>query len=778
MEARMLLSTFTLDNQGNLFESTQTSPLKIDSNVASYAVSSNGTLYDRHTGDQMNEFQGGKLSSFDSSVLTFVLDSNGSVYDLHTDGTMHLFNPANSPATWTQVASSVVSLASADLGGSVWFANSTGLLFVTGDSRGTRQIAGGVTQLLTGQSGRAVYALETSGILYYGSDAIGGMGVVDTGVRQVATADLGGSVWYVKYTNACYVTGDAGGTRQIDTGAFNLMTAESGRTVYVLQANGSLYRGSDAIGGMGLVDTGVTQMATADLGGSVWYLKAGGTVMITGDAGGTRQIDTGANIVASGDDGLSVYVLGGQTLYRGSDAIGGMAKVDVLVQSFQISTPISPISINDWFSQNLPDLNVQTLVRQDLVGHGNLTRSDLLNGIFPQIESGGAVSTNQLTSLRTLAAAGTTLGETGDTSYLLGVTVNNDPADARYQGQNLPVLTGGTGAYVLTDLVNKWFLGLDHPTSQFTRLATGQTIGGPYSPVTGSLFSANGPSYFDVFQGNLGDCTLMASLAEVAARTSIINSMFTNVQANIWTVRFYRNGAPVYVTVDNQLPDGGAVFAHPAPNTGYFWVALAEKAYAQLNESGWLKTTAPGWNSYASLDNGNENTVITALSAITGRSAADFSLGSGNLASAMQQGKLIVLGTPSNEASSSIVPNHAYALVAYTSGILPYSLFNPWGINGGQAVKNGPYYPGLISANGAALAADFSYAVSTGSAESGATYPLPAPESIASSISGPSFLVPIEEAATGSSGEPAVMIGMAGVIRRSVGHSWAGRMNG
>ena len=39
-----------------------------------------------------------------------------------------------------------------------------------------------------------------------------------------------------------------------------------------------------------------------------------------------------------------------------------------------------------------------------------------------------------------------------------------------------------------------------------------------YTPVSGSLFGADGPSYLDVHQGDVGDCWLMASLAEVAAR--------------------------------------------------------------------------------------------------------------------------------------------------------------------------------------------------------------------------------------------------------------------
>ena len=115
-----------------------------------------------------------------------------------------------------------------------------------------------------------------------------------------------------------------------------------------------------------------------------------------------------------------------------------------------------------------------------------------------------------------------------------------------------------------------------------------------YSPVSGSLFGANGPSYLDVQQGALGDCWLLASLAEVAARDpSDIRNMFTydgttmenGSVVGLYTVRFFDNaGAPEYVTVDTELPSGGGYYDQPV--NGVLWVALAEKAYAEANGAG------------------------------------------------------------------------------------------------------------------------------------------------------------------------------------------------
>jgi len=205
-----------------------------------------------------------------------------------------------------------------------------------------------------------------------------------------------------------------------------------------------------------------------------------------------------------------------------------------------------------------------------------------------------------------------------------------------------------------------------------------------YSPVSGSLFGANGPSYLDVQQGQVGDCWLLASLAEVAARDpSDIRNMFTDVGSTmesgsvveLYTVRFFNQaGAPGYVTVDTELPSGGGYYDHPA--NGVLWVALAEKAYAEANGAGIVTTQYVGSDSYAALAGGLP---AWALQAITGKSASSFAINPTNIAAAWNAGQLIVLGT-SNPSSSYIVGGHAYAVVGYSSSSnTPFEVFNPWG---------------------------------------------------------------------------------------------------
>src|ERR1700722_17395340 len=99
-----------------------------------------------------------------------------------------------------------------------------------------------------------------------------------------------------------------------------------------------------------------------------------------------------------------------------------------------------------------------------------------------------------------------------------------------------------------------------------------------YSANTGALFGAAGPSMNDVNQGDLGDCYLLSCLAEVAYKNSgDISSMFTANGNNTYGVRFYVGGVAEYVTVDNDLADGGNIFNY-GTNT---WASLAETAFAE-----------------------------------------------------------------------------------------------------------------------------------------------------------------------------------------------------
>ena len=168
------------------------------------------------------------------------------------------------------------------------------------------------------------------------------------------------------------------------------------------------------------------------------------------------------------------------------------------------------------------------------------------------------------------------------------------------------------------------------------------------------------------------------------------------------------------MTVDNQLPAGGTLYDRP--HNSILWAALAEKALAQENESGWLGTVSPRINSYLALDGGNCSTAEAALSAFTGLNASSFSINANDVASAMQQGKLVVVGTGDTVANSHIAHNHEYAVVGYDpSSSMPFTVFNPWGVYG-----DGNSIWGTFTANGPALEENFVAATLAGSTAPGA----------------------------------------------------------
>jgi hypothetical protein len=164
------------------------------------------------------------------------------------------------------------------------------------------------------------------------------------------------------------------------------------------------------------------------------------------------------------------------------------------------------------------------------------------------------------------------------------------------------------------------------------------------------------------------------------------------------------------VTVDGKLPvdsygrlvfAGMGAMANNPKNT--LWVALAEKAYVQMNESGWLRPAymGGGTNVYTGISGGY---IADALKQITGQATTGFqSLSSPNLLlNAWLGGKEIGLASNSTPVSASIVGGHAYAIVGYNATTQQYTLFNPWGVNNTSK-------PGLVNMTFAQIQANFAY---------------------------------------------------------------------
>lgn len=344
--------------------------------------------------------------------------------------------------------------------------------------------------------------------------------------------------------------------------------------------------------------------------------------------------------------------------------------------------PITPVGSSpppppttDWFSQNLNDPNVATLARSLYQSDQVLSRSDVLQ-LFTKVEQDNTVSANELNDLRKLVGSAS-ISMPDPVRNLFNKVVNTNAANAKYQGTALGNIAAGNAGSKLQKLVNKWFLGLDHP---------GIPGDAHYVTAAGNLFGASGPLYTDIVQGKAQDCYLLAGLGEVALRTpNSIRSMFIDNGDGTWTIRFYNNGATDYVTVDRALPATSAgqfyyvgMGKSTTATTNVLWVALAEKGYAQLAESGWSRQTAT--NNYSAINIGWEGDVIEQIvnrnetAQVLYNTTATLTA----IVNAFNAGGLIGLDTNATTASG-ITSNHVYIMTGYNATTHMFTLYNPWG---------------------------------------------------------------------------------------------------
>ncbi len=338
------------------------------------------------------------------------------------------------------------------------------------------------------------------------------------------------------------------------------------------------------------------------------------------------------------------------------------------------------ISTGDWFSSNLSDTEILGEARYGYYSDGSISRNDLI-GLLRDAKDGGVIDATELNDLRAIVNNGVGLGMTDAVRVLGRKVVYSDPANSRSGFGNLAV---GSSSGQMENLIGKWFLGTDRPNAG---------AGNTYRYASGTLFQG-GASYTDIDQGAVGDCYFMASLGAVALKTpSNIYNMFTDNGDGTFTVRFFNNGVADYVTVDRYLPTngwGGFVYANNSSGLAYnnvsneLWVALAEKAYAQINESGWIGQD--NTNTYGGIAGGWP---FNAMKQITGHNTAHDDMNDyflfirtgdnvTDMWNAFSAGRSVVINT-NDSTASGIVANHSYILTGYNYSTHKYTLYNPWG---------------------------------------------------------------------------------------------------
>lgn len=380
---------------------------------------------------------------------------------------------------------------------------------------------------------------------------------------------------------------------------------------------------------------------------------------------------------------------------------------------FSAANLTSATAGGDWFSQTFRDPGVTNVVRQEYDRDGGLDRADVIT-VFGEIVGSGTVTSAEFQDCQTLVQDWVTLGMPNSVAVLASKVVFPDIANTLYQGAPLGNLQVGSTPNQLALLVNKWFYGTDLPYAAIPPLNGSAERDINYQWATASLFGTkNAPSITDIQQGDLGDCYFLTALATTIAHNPVaIENMFTDNGDGTFTVRlFTENNGTVgnadYVTVNRYLPASVADasttvlqrFANYNSTTG-IWVALAEKAYAQLAEEQVSDRPVASnyytYNSYSSIEGG---AVYEALPAITGRSAGytsnpyTGSLGQwGSLPSLNQiaqdisNGWFLSVGTTGRSNSeldpmNGLVRDHAYAIYSVNPSTGQLWLYNPWGDN-------------------------------------------------------------------------------------------------
>ncbi|KAG1714487.1 Calpain [Nymphon striatum] len=211
-------------------------------------------------------------------------------------------------------------------------------------------------------------------------------------------------------------------------------------------------------------------------------------------------------------------------------------------------------------------------------------------------------------------------------------------------------------------------------------------------------FIAAGVSKFDVEQGELGDCWLLAAISCLTLTPQLLErvipfdqSFERSAYAGVFRFRFWKFGEWIEVIVDDRLPtyQGRLLYLHSSDPTE-FWVALLEKAYAKF------------YGSYYNLHGG---VTAQALQDLTGGIIQSFGLlkqepmaiyqvlNYSVPRSTLLAASILIDNKQQLRLRNGLITQHAYSITGLakvhikTGEVLLVRLRNPWG----KGEWNGPW---------------------------------------------------------------------------------------
>ena len=361
----------------------------------------------------------------------------------------------------------------------------------------------------------------------------------------------------------------------------------------------------------------------------------------------------------------------------GSFAITARVGTFTNTAAVQVTAPTPTPAPNQ---STLRDSALASLITR-LYTDNQLSRLEMIQ-ILRSAGNDGTVDSTELTDLRTILSSNS-YAMPSHVRELAHDVVNGNVANQKFKGQNAGNLAAGSSSTLLNNLVDKWFLGADEPALTTSSLS--------YQTATGSLFSTT-PSRADAKQGMLGNCYFIAALASIADKNAdAVRNMFIDNGDSTFTVRFYGSSTSGvrtadYVTVNRRLPAysngalgyssyGMSILSATTP----LWIAFAEKAYAQWNETG--QAGRDGTNRYAAIEGGWMSNVNAQVLGYNSSNYWFSSTSKQTLIDALNSSKAITLGTQQSASAGGLVGSHAYTITGYNAATDTFSLHNPWGVS-------------------------------------------------------------------------------------------------
>ncbi len=183
------------------------------------------------------------------------------------------------------------------------------------------------------------------------------------------------------------------------------------------------------------------------------------------------------------------------------------------------------------------------------------------------------------------------------------------------------------------------------------------------------------PTFWDVQQGGLSDCFLLADIQSLAiSRPAKLEALAVDLGDGTYAVEFKRSGVTSVVRVDGDFSAGEAYLGA----SGLIWPLVFEKAYALFRT---------GQNTFSSLNQGDTGSVFTDLGIantgiVTQGSPATVYA---TISTALAAGKAVALMSLNTiPGGVPIIANHAYSVMSITQVGSGFNIVlrNPWGFDG------------------------------------------------------------------------------------------------